>query len=118
MLWQGAETSTLLSGLAPVTTYWLNVTARQGDLLSKPSREVRLHTDDMGGVSDTLLDGYSFRVSGGSVNVTAADGITSSLYSMQGLLVGAVRGSGTIRAPFPGIYLLNAGSKNWKLIIK
>ncbi len=37
---------------------------------------------------------------------------------MQGLLVGAVRGSGTIRAPFPGIYLLNAGSKNWKLIIK
>ena len=118
VLWQGAETSMLLTGLAPMTTYWLNVTARQGDLLSKPSREVRLHTDDMGGVSDTLLDGYSFRVSGGSVNVTAADSIISSLYSMQGLLVGTVRGSGAIRTASPGIYLLNAGGKNWKLIIK
>ncbi len=118
VLWQGAETSMLLSGLSSQTTYWLNVTARQGDLLSKPSHEVRLHTDDMGGVSDTLLDGYSFRVSGGAVSISAPEGLASSLYTMQGMLVGTVSGSGAIRVPFPGIYLLNAGGKNWKLIIK
>lgn len=105
-------TETTLTDLLPSTTYWLTVTARQGDLYSKPSRERRIVTGDFSGLLSPVTDGGRYYVHDRTVVVN----VPSSLYDLMGVRVAS--GTGSLAAPGPGIYVLVTDGKTVKIIIK
>lgn len=103
-------TSATLGNLLPATTYWLTVTGRQGDLLSKPSRERRIITGSSGINGIASAAGYS--VLGRTVTVSAP----ARLYTLTGICV--AEGEQTLAAPAPGMYVLATEGRSVKIIIK
>ena len=106
-----SDTFALLTGLQPATTYWLTVTGRQGELLSKPSRERRIVTGESG-MRDIASAGQGYSINGLSLSVTAP----ARLYSLMGVCVAA--GEETLTAPAPGVYILSIEGNPVKIIIK
>lgn len=106
------DTKAKLPELTPGTSYWLTVTARQGELYSKPSREHRI-VSGLSGVGSLTADVLSqYSVSGRDIAVS----VPASLYTTTGMLVAS--GSGTLTAPAPGIYVLVMAGNTAKIIIK
>ena len=103
-------TPATLGNLLPATTYWLTVTGRQGDLLSKPSRERRIITGSSGINGIASAAGYS--VLGRTVTVSAP----ARLYTLTGICV--AEGEQTLAAPAPGMYVLATEGRSVKIIIK
>ena len=106
-----SDTFALLTGLQPATTYCLTVTGRQGELLSKPSRERRIVTGESG-MRDIASAGQGYSINGLSLSVTAP----ARLYSLMGVCVAA--GEETLTAPAPGVYILSIEGNPVKIIIK
>lgn len=104
-----SETSATLENLQPATTYWLTVTGRQGDLLSKPSYARRIITGSSGIASLTAPERYS--VEGRTVTVSSP----ARLYTLTGICV--AEGQPTLTAPAPGMYILSIEGHTVKIII-
>lgn len=113
----GNELSFAVTGLAPDTEYFYTVRAKDGDIFSRPSNEVRVQTKSASGVTN-VADAASFAVTvaGLEISCTSADEIVVADYT--GALVG--RGSHKVTLPRAGLYVVTVPAKGYakKIIVR
>ena len=110
-----------LSGLTPETVYWVTVSARSGDLLSRASAETRVITLDPSGIRNPGADGDVAMTTlreGDMLEVKGIRGDRLILYTIDGrILVNRPVDSSccSVKLPARGLYILTDGHTTRKI---
>ena len=114
----GTETSKVITGLSPATTYYYKVVAISGSVRSAASNEIAASTLSVGVPSMTLRNIY---VRDGKIYVNAsAAGQRIEVYNTVGqrlVNVASKEGENEISVPAKGILLVKAGSQVTKVMV-
>lgn len=108
----GNDTSVKITGLTPETAYYYTVTAHNGEISSKPSREVVAYTSSLSGINRPLVDnsGIGVSVSGDVITVTAHGAGVATLVDIAGHLIGRAvltDGCASFYVPTSGFYIVS-----------
>lgn len=119
----GTETSCVVDGLSPETTYYYIVEATDGRLSAIPSREVSVVLPKESGIFDIV--GYDDVVIGSTSDTVIIDGCPAdtnvTVTDISGRPVAsAVSDGGTVTLPVgvAGVYIVRAGSSVAKVLVR
>lgn len=106
----GDVTSCKVDGLDPDTEYFYTVKATDGELVSRPSVEVRVRTQADSGVGNIACQSaVSVAVDGRTVSVRAdSEHISTAIYDLAGRCVAAGYGSFCTVMSGPGCYIISS----------
>lgn len=104
----GNVTSYEVNGLEPDTNYFFTVTATDGNLLSKPSQEIAVHTSSPSGIQTiTVGSQATWQLSGNTLEVILPDGAQCTVCDIAGRIIARRNQSGCIHLSSKGIYIIN-----------
>ena len=117
----GDATECEIKGLSPDTEYYYTVRAYgEDDIHSLISKEIRVKTlSGNSGVAETAGTSVGIRSVGSAIAVDGAEGLSVSVVTADGkVLLNVVGESGMMLPVGPGLYIVKAGDKTARILVK